>query len=54
VMNGRRESDSPVVPKKPSNKGRAAARSAERVEERGLAKGNACEQSRLRTQVGKA
>ncbi len=50
MMNGRRESDSPVVPKKPSNKGRAAARSAERVEERGLAKGNACEQSRLRTQ----
>ena len=49
-MNGRRESDSPVVPRKPSNKGRAAARSAERVEERGLAKGNAGEQSRLRTQ----
>ncbi len=49
-MNGHRESDSPIVPKKPSNKGRAAACPAEKVEERGLAEGNACEQSRLRTQ----
>lgn len=50
MMNERRESDSPIIPRKPSNKGRVTARPAERVEERGLAKGNACEQSRLRTQ----
>ena len=48
-MHGSRESDSSIVPRKPSNKGRAAARAAERVEGRGLAKGNAREQSRLRT-----
>lgn len=50
MTHGSRESDSPIVPKKSSNKGRAAARLAERVEGRGLAKGNAGEQSRLRTQ----
>jgi group II intron reverse transcriptase/maturase len=49
-MNGRRESDRPIVPKKPANERRAAARPEETVEGRSLAKGNACEQSRLRTQ----
>jgi len=49
VTNGRRESDSPKIPRRPPNKGRAAARTAEAVEGRGLAKGKAREQSRLRT-----
>jgi RNA-directed DNA polymerase len=48
-MHGSRESDSLIVSRKPSNKGRAAARPAEGVEKRRLAKGNAREQSRLRT-----
>ncbi len=48
-MHGSRESDSLIVSRKPSNKGRAAAQPAERVERRRLAKGKACEQSRLRT-----
>lgn len=39
-MNGCGKSDSPIVPVKPSNKGCGAPLSAERVEERGLAKGN--------------
>ncbi len=39
-MNGYGKSDSPVVPVKPSNKGCGGPLSAERVEERGLAKGN--------------
>lgn len=39
-MNGTGESDRPVVPKKPPNKGDAAASSAEGVEGRGLAKEN--------------
>jgi hypothetical protein len=46
AMHGRRKSDSSVVPKKPSNKDPGAPRSAERVEERGLAKGNAILQNR--------
>ena len=48
-MDGSRESDNSVVSKKPANKGRAAARSAEPVEKRELAEGNAGEQSRHRT-----
>lgn len=50
MVNGSRKSDSPIVPKKPSNKRRAEAHRAERAEGRGLAKGNAGEQSRYRTQ----
>jgi RNA-directed DNA polymerase len=49
-MNERRESDRPVVPKKPANKGGGQTPSAERVEGRGLAKGNPDQQTRLRTQ----
>jgi group II intron reverse transcriptase/maturase len=49
VKYGSRQSDSPIVPGKPSNKGRAAARTAEKAEGRGLAKGKAREQSRHRT-----
>ncbi|MEO6324359.1 MAG: group II intron reverse transcriptase/maturase [Thermoanaerobaculia bacterium] len=47
-MNGRGKSDSPVVPTKPSNK--AARAAAERVEGRGLAKGNLPESGACRTQ----
>ena len=49
VMHGCRESDSFVVPKKPSNKGRPTGL-AEKVEGRELAKGNVAEQTRSRTQ----
>ncbi len=49
-MNGRGKSDSPIVPKKPSNKDVGAPSSAERVEERGLAKGNPRQHNRFRTQ----
>jgi len=50
-MNGRGKSDSPVVPAKPANKdGSAAVPSAERVEGRGLPKGNLGEQTRVRAQ----
>ena len=49
-MNGGRESDSPIVPGKPSNKGCGAPHPAERVEKRGLAKGNSAQQNRVRTQ----
>ena len=38
-MNERRESDRPIVPRKPANNGGPAASSAERAEGRGLAKG---------------
>jgi hypothetical protein len=38
MMNGRRKSDSPVVATKPANK--TGAPEAERVEQRGMAKGN--------------
>jgi RNA-directed DNA polymerase len=51
-MNGRGKSDSPIVPAKPSNKGDAtAAPSAEKVEGRGLPKGNLGEQNRSRAQI---
>ena len=49
-MNERRKSDSPILPGKPSNKGHGAPWSAERVEERGLAKENPLQRTRLRTQ----
>ena len=49
-MNGRRKSDSPIVPRKPPNNGRGAPRFAEEVEGRGLAKGNPAKQNRSRTQ----
>ena len=39
-MNGCGKSDSPIVPVKPSNKCCGALQCAERVEERGLTKGN--------------
>ena len=48
-MYGCRESDSFVVPRKPSNKGRSMG-PAEKVEGRELAKGNVVEQTRSRTQ----
>ena len=43
-MYGGGKSDRPIVPEKPSNKTRDASRAAERVEERGLTKGNSVEQ----------
>jgi RNA-directed DNA polymerase len=49
-MNGPRESDSFVVPEKPSNKGSGAPQPAEEVEGRELAKGNSVERTRFRTQ----
>lgn len=49
-MNGRRQSDRSVVPKKPTNKAGGAPSAAESVEERGLAKGNSAKQTRIRTQ----
>ena len=49
VMYGCRESDSSIVPWKPSNKGRPMG-PAEKVEGRELAKGNGAEQTRSRTQ----
>ena len=39
-MNGCGKSDSPIIPVKPSNKGCGAPLLAERVEGRGLTKGN--------------
>ena len=48
-MHGCRESDSFIVPRKPSNKGRPMG-PAEKVEGRELAKGNVAEQTRGRTQ----
>ena len=50
VMYGHGKSDSLIVPKKLSNKGCGAPRSAEEVEGRGLAKGNLVQQNRVRTQ----
>lgn len=44
------ESDNPIVPEKPANKGIGAPMSAERVEGRGLAKGNPSGSYRGRTQ----
>jgi len=50
VMYDHGKSDSLIVPKKLSNKGCGAPRSAEEVEGRGLAKGNLVQQNRVRTQ----
>ena len=50
VMYDDGKSDSLIVPKKLSNKGCGALRSAEEVEGRGLAKGNLVQQNRVRTQ----
>jgi len=44
------KSDSLIVPEKLPNKGCGTPRSAEEVEERGLAKGNLVQQNRVRTQ----
>jgi RNA-directed DNA polymerase len=52
-MNDHGKSDSLIVPRKPSNKGRDASRTAEEVEGRGLAKGNSAKQTRNRTQSRK-
>ena len=49
VMHGCRESDSPIVSMKPSNKGSGAPELAEGVERRGLAKGNVVQHTRGRT-----
>jgi hypothetical protein len=49
-MNEDGKSDNPIVPGKPTNKGQAASRPAERVEGRGLAKGKPGEQTRFWTQ----
>jgi RNA-directed DNA polymerase len=49
-MNERGKSDRPVVPGKPANKGGGQTPSAERVEGRGLAKGNPNQQNGSRTQ----
>lgn len=50
-MNGRGQSDSPIVPMKPSNNGGAlAGPPAEEVEGRGLPKGNSVGQTRSRAQ----
>ena len=46
----RRESDSPIVPRKRPNKVESGGKAAEVVEGRGLAKGNLVEQTRGRTQ----
>ncbi len=48
MMNGRRESDSFIVSGKPSNKVRDNKRVAEKVERRGLAKGNSVERNKDR------
>ena len=50
TMNDSGKSDKPIVPKKGANKGRGGPRPAERLEGRGLAKGNPGEQTRFWTQ----
>ena len=50
VMDGCRESDSPIVSMQPTNNGSSALELAEGVERRGLAKGNLVEYHRGRTQ----
>jgi RNA-directed DNA polymerase len=49
-MNDDGKSDKPIAPEKGANKERGRPCSAERVEERGLAKGNSGEQTRFWTQ----
>ena len=50
MMDGKGKSDRPIVPEKPSNKEDGRPSSAEKVEGRGLAKGNSGEQTRFWTQ----
>ena len=50
MMNDSGKSDKPIVPKKGANKERGGPRCAERLEGRGLAKGNLGEQTRFWTQ----
>ena len=50
MMNERRESDSLIVSEKPSNKVRDNKRMAEKVERRGLAKGNPAKRNKGWTQ----
>ena len=50
LMHGQEKSDGRIVPGKPANKGRAAARPAERVEGRRPTKGNSSEKTKGRTQ----
>ena len=50
VMDGHRESDSPIVSAKLPNNGLGAPGLAEGVERRGLAKGNVVQHTRDRTQ----
>jgi len=50
VMNDIGKSDKPIVPEKGANKERGKPRSAECLEGRGLAEGNAGEQTRFWTQ----
>ena len=52
-MNGCGKSDSPIVPVKPSNKCCGALQCAERVEERGLTKGNLFSETRSGHSAGK-
>ena len=47
-MNGYRESDSPIISEKPSNKTGDNKPVAEKVEKRGLAKGNSVERNKGR------
>ena len=47
-MNGYRESDSPIISEKPSNKTGDNKPVAEKVEKRGLAKGNSVERNKDR------
>ncbi len=53
-MHERGKSDRPIVPRKPSNKATGAPGAAERVEGRGLAKGNPRQPPQTRTQSRKA
>jgi len=50
MMHERGKSDRPIVPEKPTNKECGAPYDAERVEGRGLAKGNSDQQNRDRAQ----
>ena len=53
-MYGSGKSDRPIVPRKPSNKATGAPVAAERVEGRGLAKGNPRQPPQTRTLSRKA
>ena len=49
MTNDSGKSDKPILPEKDANKRRGGPRQAERLEERGLAKGNSGEQTRFWT-----